>query len=62
MLKQKIPQAYLGDGVYLTGDGFHLILSTGSHKPEEWDNVVYLDDSVAKNLLNQLKLIHGDNT
>ena len=62
MAEQKIPEAHLGDGVYLTGDGYHLILSTGSHRPSEWDNVVYMDSGVQRNLYNQLKEIYGDDT
>jgi hypothetical protein len=54
------PEMYLGDGVYLTGDGFHVILSTGSHRPPEWQQVVYLDSSVQKNLYRYLHSIYGD--
>jgi hypothetical protein len=68
MPEQKAPPApqyplemYLGDGAYLTGDGFHLILSTNSHKPSEWDQVVYLDSSVQKNLYRYLHSVYGDN-
>ena len=51
-----IPDTYLGDGVYATNDGYHLILSTGSHKPSEWQSVIYLDTRVISALLNVLKV------
>jgi hypothetical protein len=54
------PEMYLGDAVYLTGDGFHIILSAGSHRPSEWDQVVYLDSAVQKNLYRYLHSIYGD--
>ena len=54
----KPPEIYLGDSVYLTGDGMHLILSTNSHKPEDWDQVIYLDDNVERGLYNYLKSIY----
>ena len=56
------PELYLGDGAYLTGDGCHLILSTGSHKPAEWHNVVYMDDSVAEELYKYLHSIYKTQT
>jgi hypothetical protein len=55
----KIPDSYLGDGVYLTSDGVSAILSTGSHKPEEWNNVVYMEEEVMHNLFNKLKEVYG---
>jgi hypothetical protein len=54
------PEMYLGDGVYLTGDGFHLILSAGSHKPSEWEQVVYLDSVVQKNLYCYLQSVYEE--
>jgi hypothetical protein len=54
------PELYLGDAVYLTGDAYHLILSTGSHKLSECDNVVYLDHQVQQNLLQYLKSIEKE--
>ena len=35
---------YIGDGVYASYDGYHLVLRTGSHTSV--DNVVYLDAQV----------------
>jgi hypothetical protein len=51
------PELYLGDGVYLTGDGYHLILTTGSHKLSECDNIVYLDKQAQDNLIHYFKSI-----
>jgi hypothetical protein len=36
---------YLGDGVYAQYDGFHIVLSTGSHDLAEATNIIYLDPS-----------------
>ena len=48
---------YLGDGVYLTGDSNQLIISTGNHNPEQWDNVVYMDKTIQDNLFRHLKTL-----
>lgn len=41
-------KAYLGDGVYASNDGFHIILSTV-------DNIIYLDEYCLINLETYLK-------
>lgn len=56
------PEIYLGDGAYLTGDGRHLILSTGSHSPDEWDSVIFLDDDVSRKLYEYLHNMYNGKT
>lgn len=49
---------YLGDGLYATidKDAFHpLILTTGSHKESEADNVVYLEALVLISLVEAIE-------
>ena len=38
--------AYLGDGLYASHDGWHVLLTTGHHDPKQADNVVALDPEV----------------
>jgi hypothetical protein len=45
---------YLGDGVYLTDDGYQLKLEVGGHDQQEWE-VIYLDQHVAKALMEEIK-------
>lgn len=56
------PEIYLGDGVYLTADGHHFRLSTGSHRPSDWQSIVYMDDAVAKKLYEYFHSIYGPET
>lgn len=49
---------YLGDAVYVSpwlmcGDG--LKLTTGSHKEEDSEDTIYLEDTIALKLLEYLK-------
>lgn len=44
---------YLGDGVYIRDDGYHLVLMTGNHIHP--DNIIYLDDQVVDALLDYIK-------
>lgn len=37
---------YLGDGVYASFDGYHIWLTTGSHREEEATNKVALEPPV----------------
>lgn len=46
---------YLGDGVYISNDGYQYVLTTGTHRVEDADNKVYLDDNCVLNLLKYLK-------
>ena len=48
---QRNEHRYIGDGVYVSFDGYHLILKTGS--PTAPDNVIYLDVHV-RSLLREL--------
>jgi hypothetical protein len=51
---------YLGDGVYLTDDGYQLKLEVGGHDQQEWE-VIYLDQHVAKALMEEIrKFLGGD--
>lgn len=44
---------YLGDGVYVKFDGYHVVVMTGSHvRPS---NTVYLEDGVALALVDYIK-------
>jgi hypothetical protein len=50
---------YLGDGVYATLEydccnGSGATLTTGTHKQDEADNIIYLDPEVAQALVNWL--------
>ena len=56
---------YLGDGVYAQvyaqvddEDGYRIILTTGSHRLEDADNVIYLEPEVMKGVA---KYIHDLN-
>jgi hypothetical protein len=44
---------YLGDGVYLENDGWHLILTTSNGLSET--NRIYLDPRCVENLLEYIK-------
>ena len=46
-------QEYIGDGVYVEWDGFHLILMANS--PHEPTDIIYLEDTVIAALLDYLK-------
>lgn len=55
-LKSKPNNAdYLGDGVYVDYDGFHVKLMTGDHRCP--DNTIFLEDSVLQALMRYLKRI-----
>lgn len=45
-----IPKEYLGDGLYVAYDGYHLVLTTDIESPET-ANTVYLESSVYNNLV-----------
>lgn len=45
---------YLGDGVYCHHDGYHVVLTTGHHLPENADNVIALDDQVITYLMKYI--------
>lgn len=46
---------YIGDGVYASCDGFHVILVTNS--PRDPENKIYLEDTVVADLIQFLKKI-----
>jgi len=48
---------YLGDGVYVTFDGFHIVLATGSHVNP--DNIVHLDPDVMVAFTRFVKRLHA---
>lgn len=37
---------YIGDGVYVGFDGYNIVMTTGSHRPEEADNMIVLEPKV----------------
>jgi hypothetical protein len=41
---------YLGDGVYIHFDGYHLWLTTGTHETDLADNKIALEPEVLHNL------------
>ena len=43
------PTMYLGDGVYASYDGFHIILTNGSH--DNYNSEIFLDIPVFTNLI-----------
>lgn len=49
-------KTYLGDGVYASTDGFHIILSGDAHGQ---DNYVYLDSSALSALMEFIEHNHG---
>lgn len=48
-----IAPKYLGDGVYASFDGFHIVLHANSHP----NPVIYLDDIVQKNLVAYIEKV-----
>lgn len=46
-------KTYLGDGLYVWDDGYHICL--GATNGLEWTNTVYLDDQVLDALKRYLK-------
>jgi len=49
---------YLGDGVYIHYDGWHLVLTTGSH--DNTESAIYLDPEVTKNLQRYINKFEAD--
>lgn len=55
----KLPEPrYIGDAVYASFDGYHIILTTGHHLRENADNVIALEDVVFANLKKYAKDIN----
>ena len=52
----EISRSYLGDGVYAAFDGYHCVLTTGTHV--EAYNVIYLEPRVLVALDNFVKRIN----
>lgn len=50
----KLEPRCLGDGVYAEFDGYHLVLRTGSHLPQDCEDTIYLDPDVMKSLEKML--------
>ena len=46
---------YLGDGVYASYDGYHVVLTTGSHERSEASNVICLEPEVIESLEGYVK-------
>lgn len=49
----KSEKAYLGDGVYMDFDGYHIVLTTNNGREDT--NTVYLEPEVLDNMLRMLK-------
>lgn len=47
---------YLGDSVYaqIADDGYHVLITTGSHKLAESSDQIYLDSEVSEALVNYI--------
>lgn len=45
-------ETYLGDGVYATYDGYHIVLQTGGKE-------IFLDSHVQQSLIRFMEKIHG---
>jgi hypothetical protein len=50
---------YLGDGLYASFDGYQVRLMTCTGDIDYPDNIIYLDDEVAMNLLDYIKKCYG---
>ena len=48
---------YIGDGVYICYDGYHIILRTENHKQELCDMQIALEPSVLESLLLFYKML-----
>ena len=46
-------KAYIGDGVYVKYDGYHIVVMTNN--PDKPDDTVYLDSSTAWNLIDYIQ-------
>lgn len=58
MSDTKLPEPrYIGDGVYASFDGYHIIITTGHHSKENADNVIALENIVFANLKNYGKYV-----
>ena len=42
---------YIGDGVYASFDGYQIILTTGSHLPQQANNIIALESQVLNSLV-----------
>ncbi len=45
-----IEPEYLGDSVYASYDGHHIVLTTGHHDRQKAGHIIYLDGEVVANL------------
>jgi len=51
-------RTYLGDSVYASNDGFHIILCTDNGLGPQ--NIIYLDDTVIESLLRYIDRLKGE--
>lgn len=52
---------YLGDGVYVHHDQWHIVLTTGHHDQERADNKIYLEPHVWAQLMQWYERLKRDN-
>jgi hypothetical protein len=57
-IKQEDHSYYLGDGVYASFDGYHIILKVNSH--DQPTDTIYLEPEIIRRLIDYSKLILGD--
>jgi hypothetical protein len=53
-------KTYLGDGVYVDHDGYHLVLTTEDGNPEGPSNIIYLEPEVMDGLIKFDKQIKNE--
>ncbi len=59
MTEAKSLAQYLGDGVYANWDGWHVVLTTGTHEEEKADNLIYLDSATLRQLEAYVERLRG---
>ncbi len=51
---------YLGDSVYVTFDGYHVVLTTENGLPDDPSNTIALDPNVIQSLNEYLDRLKGE--
>ena len=54
-MEEQENKVYLGDSVYATSDGWHVILTTENGLPYDPSNKIMLDPEVQANLIKYIK-------
>lgn len=56
---EQLHKVYLGDSVYASFDGFHIILTTENGLPHDPSNRIFLEPAVINAFNDYLKYIRG---